>query len=259
MAQQQRRRPRYRKRRRGRHPGLYKALSAVLILAAVVVACAVFFRVSQIEVEGNSRYSDQEIIDVAGVEVGENLFSIRGARVSRNLQSHLPYIRTVSVRRHLPNALTIAVTESQVRAAVPQGGVWWLMDEDGKLLEQASAPGGYATVTGLVPLAPAVGTYLAAGEEEESRVDDLEELLTALAEGGLADRLDRVDLSEDYRITFVLDGRFTVHISPTLEKGMAYWLRRLPQYLEHDSVARNPSQSYTVEIMDGTRVRFIPN
>lgn len=259
MAQKQRRRPRYRKRRRGRHPGIYKLISAVLILAAVVAACAVFFRVEQINVAGNSRYSDQEIIDVAGVKEGENLFAVQGARVSRNLQSRLPYIRTVSVRRGLPSTLTITVTESAVRAAVAQGDSWWLMDEDGKLLEQTTDLGANAPVTGITPLAPAVGTYLAAGEEEAQRVAWLKELLTSLAEGGLADRLDRVDLTEDYRITFGLDGRFTVHISPALEKGMDYWLRRLPVYLEHDSVGKNPSQHYTVEIMDGATVRFIPD
>lgn len=259
MAQQQRRRPNSKKRRRPRHPGLYKALSAVLILAAVAAACLIFFRVSQIEVLGNQRYSAQEITDIAGVKPGDNLFAVRGASISRELRSRLPYIRTVSVRRGLPNTLTITVTEGKALAAVAQGDSWWLLDEDGKLLEQASSPGSCAQVTGLTPLAPAVGTYLAAGEEEQQRVAWLKELLSALEENGLAQRLNSVDLSEDYRLTFVLDERFTVHISPTLEKGMGYWLQRLREYLKNEKVQKNPSQSYTVEIMDDVRARFIPN
>ena len=59
MAQPQQRRHNSKKRRRGRHPGLYKALSAVLILAAVAAACVIFFRVSQVEVRGNRRYTAQ--------------------------------------------------------------------------------------------------------------------------------------------------------------------------------------------------------
>lgn len=259
MAQPQRRRRNSRKRRRGRHPGLYKALSAVLIVAAVAAACLIFFRVSQIEVQGNSRYSREEIIDIAGVRPGDNLFALGSTRISRELQSRLPYIRSVSVRRKLPNTVVISVTESRALAALEHGGAWWLLDEDGKLLERTSGPGSAAPVTGVTPLAPAVGTYLAAGEEERQRVEWLRELLSALEENGLADRLDRVDLSEDYRLTFALDGRFTVHISPALERGMAYWIRRLPAYLEHESIRRNPSQSYTVEIMDNASARFIPD
>lgn len=259
MAQHQRRHPKAKKRRRGRHPGLYKALSAVLILGAVAAASIIFFRVSQVEVRGSSRYSAQEITDIAGVKVGDNLFAVRAGRVSQRLQSRLPYIRAVSVKRRLPNTLTITVTEGEALAAVALEGKWWLLDEDGKLLEQASSPGGAAPVTGVTPLAPAVGTYLAAGEEEKARVERLEELLGGLAKNGLARRLDSVDLTEDYRLTFSLDERFTVHISPTLEKGMEYWLQRLAEALKNEQVQKNPSQRYTVEIMDDQRARFIPS
>lgn len=259
MAQHQRRQPNSKKRRRGRHPGLYKALSTVLILGAVAAACLIFFRVSQVEVVGNSRYSAQEIIDVAGVKPGDNLFAVRSGRLSWELQSRLPYIRAVSVRRVLPNTLTISVTEGEALAAVSGGGSWWLLDEDGKILENAATPGGYARVSGITPLAPAVGTHLAAGEEEKERLERLRELLGGLAENGLARQLDWVNLGEDYRLTFSLDERFTVYISPTLEKGVGYWLQRLQVALKNDKVEKNPSQRYTVEIMDDKVVRFIPN
>lgn len=255
MARTQRR-PTKRKRTRGSHPGLYKLLSALLILAAVGVACVIFFRVDDIQVTGNQRYTAQEIIDVAGVKQGDNLFAVQAATLSRQVQSRLPYIRTVSVRRVLPDGLTIAVTEGKAVAAIAQEGRWWLLDEDGKLLEQVASPGSCAKVTGITPLAPAVGTYLAGGEDQALRVERLKELLGSLTENGLADRLWSVDLSEDYQLTFDLDGRFTVHISPTLERGLGYWLKRLGVALQDSKVSEN--QNYTVEIMDDQRIRFIP-
>lgn len=251
------RRHKARRRPRGRFPGLYKAVSAVLIAAAVVAACAVFFRVGDIQVTGNSRYTAQEIIDVAGVERGDNLFTLSAAGISRELQNRLPYIRAVSVRRLLPDTLSITVTEGKAVAAVAQGSKWWLMDGDGKLLEEGTSPGACATVTGVTPLAPAIGTHLAAGEEQAGRVENLRVLLAALGENGLLDDLNSVELSEDYRLTFVCRERFTVHISPTLEKGMEYWLKRFAAALNDPNVAEN--QDYTVEIMDDQRLRFIPN
>lgn len=256
MARDQRRQKR-RKRARGSHPGLYKVLSVLLILAAVGVACVIFFRVDSIEVTGNQRYTAQEIIDIAGVERGDNLFAVQAASLSRQVQSRLPYIRTVSVRRVLPDRLIIAVTEGKAVAAIAQEGRWWLLDEDGKLLEQVASPGSCAKVTGVIPLAPAVGTYLAGGEDQTLRVERLKELLGALEENGLADKLWSVDLSEDYQLTFTLEGRFTVHISPTLERGLSYWLKRLGVALQDPKVSEN--QNYTVEIMDDQRIRFIPS
>ena len=55
----------------------------------MVAACAVFFRVGEIQVTGNSRYTAQEIIDVTGVKVGDNLFLLDRARLAREIQSRV--------------------------------------------------------------------------------------------------------------------------------------------------------------------------
>lgn len=257
----QQRRHKTKRRSRGRFPGLYKAVSAVLIIAAVVVACAVFFRVGDIQVIGNHRYTAQEIIDVTGVKDGDNLFTIDRSKLAREIQSRLPYVKTVSIRRALPDGLVITVTEGQAVAAVGQEGRWWLVDSAGKLLEVASTPGGHATVRGISPLAPAAGTSLATSEEERPRLALLRELLAALEDNSLLDKLDSVDLSEDYRVTFGYDGRFTVQLSTSLtspnphETGMSYWLRRFAAAKDNSRVV--PNQRYRVDISDNETLHFI--
>lgn len=245
-------------RRRGRHSRLYTVLSIALILAAVVGACAVFFRVGDITVQGNSRYTAQEIIDVSGVENGDNLFfQLRPSAISTELRRRLPYIQEVSVRRVPPDGVIISVTEGKAVAAVAQEGQWWLLGQDCKLLERAQATGGLPVVVGVDPLVPAEGTYLAAGEDQRQRVDWLKELLAALGENGLLDKLGGVDLTESYRVTFIYDTRFTVHIPPVSDRGMSSWLRSFAAAVADPRVDVN--QSYTVEIVDGEPIRFIPN
>ena len=257
----QERRHKSRRRSRGRFPGLYKAVSAVLIIAAVVVACAVFFRVGDIQVIGNVRYTAQEIIDVTGVENGDNLFTIDRAKLAREIQNRLPYVKTVSIRRALPDGLVITVTEGQAVAAIGQEGRWWLLDSAGKLLEVTSTPGGHATITGISPLAPAVGTNLATAEEQRPRLALLRELLEGLESNGLLDKLDSVDLSEEYQVTLGYDGRFTVRLSTALispnpnETAMSYWLRRFAAAKDNERVI--PDQRYRVDISDNETLHFI--
>ena len=50
---------RYRKRRGGI---AYTILAVLLIAASVVAACTVFFRVEEVTVEGNERYSQEQIL-----------------------------------------------------------------------------------------------------------------------------------------------------------------------------------------------------
>lgn len=254
MAQQ--RRHKKRRRNRGRFPGLYRLVSVILILAAIVAACVIFFRVEEVTVQGNTRYTDQQIIEVAGVEVGDNLFGVNKSRVARELLAKLPYIQSVSVRRKLPDTLAITVSEGRAAAAIAQGGRWWLLGVDGKLLEEAaSAPQDCAQVTGLTPLAPAVGTYLAAEEAQAGRVENLRALLSALAETGLLERVESIDLSSEFEMVFRCDGRFNVYLSTTLEKGTGHWVRRFATHMDNPALAEN--QSYDVKIRDG-EVRFIP-
>ena len=101
-----------RRRNRGRFGFLYKLLSALLIFAALLVGCVVFFRVNTVVVSGNSRYAEAEVIQSSGVEQGDNLFALNKYQISRQIYTQLPYVDEVSIHRKLPDTLLIQVTES---------------------------------------------------------------------------------------------------------------------------------------------------
>ena len=110
-----------RRRNRGRFGGLYKLLSILLIFAAILLGCLVFFRVDRIEVTGASRYSEAEIIQVAGVNQGDNLYGLNKTRIVNQLLTQLPYIDEISISRRLPDTLVINVRESAEMAVLHCG------------------------------------------------------------------------------------------------------------------------------------------
>ena len=148
------------RRRRGRFGFLYKALSLVLILAAIVAGCIVFFRVNDVAVSGESKYTAQEIIDVTGVQQGDNLLLLPRNQIVKRILTQLPYVSNVNLRLSLPDTLLISVTECAPAALVQGGEGWWIIDARGKLLEQVSAPTvrpDLAKVTGVTALLPHPG------------------------------------------------------------------------------------------------------
>ena len=132
-----RRNRRGRRRNRGRFGALYKLLSAVLILAAIVLGCVVFFRVNTVEVVGDSPYTAEEIIAVSGVEQGDNLFGLNKYQISSRIYTQLPYIDTVTFVRRYPETLEIRVTAGVPAGWFESGGQCWLVDSRGKILESA--------------------------------------------------------------------------------------------------------------------------
>ena len=193
-----RRNRRRRRRNRGRFGFLYKLMSALIICAAILAGCIVFFRVDVVVVDGNVRYTSEEIIGVAGVERGDNLFSLNKFNMQKNIRRELPYVSEVQIIRRLPDTLLITVSESAAVAAIQKDGEWWLLDAQCKLLERGDAAlaQGRAEVRGISPLAPDVGTQLAVAQEERAKLDSLSQLLSALYRQGMDGQLtDFIDLT----------------------------------------------------------------
>ncbi len=107
------------------------------LVAAVVFGVAVFFKVSRVEVQGNSLYSAEQVVQASGIEVGDNLLTLNKATVAGNIITQLPYVEKVSVGRSMPDAVILEVQESTARFAVMSDtNVIWLINSSGKALER---------------------------------------------------------------------------------------------------------------------------
>ena len=100
-----RRRHSNRRRRRGNFGFLYKLLSVLVICAAVVMALTLFFRVDTIEVTGTERYTEKDVIEASGIQLGDNLFLLNKYEAARSIAEQLPYIdiEDIRIRRELPD------------------------------------------------------------------------------------------------------------------------------------------------------------
>ena len=190
----QRRHPRS-KRRRGRFRGLYKLLSILLIAAAVVLACVVFFRVNSVEVTGNVRYTAAEVIAASGIEMGDNLVVLPRSRVSAAICANLPYVESVSVKKALPDGVVLVVTERVAAASVESAEGRWLVSAQGKLLELDKGAVETIRITGLTALGPYPGGMIQAAEGQEATLRYVGELLGELEARGLLAQCTALDCS----------------------------------------------------------------
>ena len=201
------------RRRRGRFGFLYKLLSFLLIFAAILAGCVAFFRVNQVTVTGNSRYTAEEIVAASGVNTGDNLFLVNKPQTAQSIIRRLPYVEKVAPVRVLPDTLELRVTETSAVAAVQAEGNWWLMNAGGKLLDQgdASLQAVFPQVIGLHPVTPSVGVRRTVPLEEQTKRDSLRSLLTALSERGMTGNVTGfIDLTSNNAIYFGYGGDLTV-------------------------------------------------
>ncbi len=254
MAQQRRRRRR--RRKRGRFGFLYKLLSVLLILAALFVGCIIFFRVDEIDVEGDTIYSEEEIIQASGISLGDNLFLIHQIQAGRSVVSQLPYISEITIKLSLPSKVQITVTAATAAAALEleDSDTYWAMDLNGKLLGQGdrSIAGDSLVVTGLTPLMPSEGEQLAVSVDDSTKLSSLLEILRDLTDWDILDQVQSIDLSGAAQIEMEYQDRFTVLLPMHSEDFhlLIHTLKAAAEYLDQ-------GQTGTIDL-SGEVHSFIP-
>ena len=189
------------RRRRGRFSGLYKVLSVILVAAAVVLACVVFFRINSVEVLGNVHYTAEEIIEASGIEIGDNLVGLSRSRVSAAICTKLPYVEYVNIKKVLPDGVVLRVSERVAAASVESAEGRWLISAQGKLLEKDNGATKAMIISGLTAVGPYPGGMIQVDEMERITLSYVKELLAQLESRGGLGQCTALDCSES---TFIM-------------------------------------------------------
>lgn len=192
------------RRRRGRFRGVYQFFTVLLAAAAVIAACVVFFRVNEVEVEGNSRYTAEEVVEASGIRTGDNLVGLSKSQVASRVRTGLPYVESVAIQRKFPDGVLLIVKERSAAASIAGGSGRWLISSQGKLLEQQTHQK-VLPISGLSAISPYAGGIVKVREEKASTLIYALELITALESRELLSRCTELDCSSDRYLLLKFD------------------------------------------------------
>ncbi len=108
----------------------------VLVVVGMIVASVkglmktTPFPVQKIEVRGVSRISDEEVISLSGVNIGQNLLALRLKLVGQQVATN-PWVASVRVQRFFPGTVAVSIVERQP-VAVANMGLLYYLDEKGE-------------------------------------------------------------------------------------------------------------------------------
>ncbi len=229
-------------------------IAVLLILLIAGIGASIFFKVTVIEVSGESEYSNEEIIKISGIEYGDSLLLVRESKAAMELCGKLPLIKSVKIVRSIPNKIKIEVTENKPVAYMKIDQNYWTIDSSCKLLKRLDlVPAGMITVTGVTPISPAEGEKLSFGEAGTTTLSYLEELLTAIETEGEQENVDEISMSNVSNIAFKYLGRFAVYFGRG--DNAKDKLRLLSRAVENLGAA----ETGTIDVSSGSEARFVPS
>lgn len=207
-----------------------RALTISAVSALLLIVCLmVVLRIDYVSVVGNSLYSKEEIQEATGLSEGSALLLVNKTAVASRIKAELPYVDDVRVGIGLPDTVKIEVVELEsVYAVAADDGSYWLVNSEGRLVEQITAKEAseYLTIEGVRLQNAVAGQAYEVVEDplpkeeaptEEQTDDDTE--LDVPPEATAAERMDialqilrQLEDSEDIRTITALDVTSKYHL-----------------------------------------------
>lgn len=167
-----------------------------------------FLAVQEILVEGDTRYTAQQIIEKSGLYVGQSLMGVNKVQAHDALLAAFPYLNSVEVGNASFDTLRIRVTETKVMGAVQTDDGYIIVGENNHALEKVTAenlPEGTLRIAG----AALVGDTLGGTLLDERSLGICRTLVAAASLYGLED-MTTIDMAEKTNISILLDERLQV-------------------------------------------------
>jgi len=233
-------RTRVRRARRGQlgRTILAAQAAAMLLLAGLAgwagyarVMASDRLRVSRVEVRGSHFLSDQEVRELLGSAVGDNILGLDIEALKARLRSS-PWVADAAISRALPDTLRVEIRE-RAPLALAEADQLQLMDEDGTLIEP------YGPRTAAFDLPIVRGLKGASAEVLRDRAERAGGLLRDLGE--LSAEVSEVDVESAGELKVVLRGAGEV-----LRMGGPPYRGKLQTYLDlrEDLERRCPNAEY---------------
>ena len=248
------------------HRLVLQLISITAIALAAIVCLSIFFKVEVIEVSGASVYDEWTVREASGIQLGDNLLTFSRGRAGGKIKAELQYVDKVRFGIKLPNTVIIDIEEFDVVYAVKSSdGTWYLINSDGKVIEQTDGgtAGNYTKILGVTLSAPIPGEQARAAEEivaapestkpqaedsteetvpqvlitNQSRLETALQILRSLELNGIVGEAASVDVSDLSRIELWYGTRYQVNLGDVndMDKKIADMKATISQLAEYQT------------------------
>ena len=196
-----------RKRRRRLKPAFFIMLALFLVAIAAVLSLTVFFEIESVNVSGESVYSQEMVINAAGIKNGQNLLRLNKNKISDKIEKGLPYVKDAVVTKVFPNSVSIRIVPATEFAVMEIDGQLVTIDENFKALSiESERREDLAFIKGVKASNVVLGEIVTITDKEQQTV--LNELLKFAKASEL--RVTAFDITNTVSVSALLEDRILV-------------------------------------------------
>ena len=181
---------------------LFSVIGAIVLLA--LLFSSPLFNIKTIDVEGNSKVSDEKMISISSIQFHTNIFSMKKRDAIEKIKTN-PYIEDVKIARKLPSTVKIDVIEREPRYMLQFADSYVYINNQGYMLEISNEA---LEVPILIGFTTDLSNIKA---ENRINVEDLEKMnmvikiFETVKSNDMGHLVSKIDISNEKNYTIILE------------------------------------------------------
>ncbi len=194
------------KRKRRKRKLIFVMLLILIAGISTYLLTSPSFNIQEISVKGNKQLSNQQIMELAKMKIGDNIFSKIGIVTKVRLKQN-GYIEDARISKTYPNKVQIEVTERQKQFQIKletEGYIY--IDEQGYILEYGTDKLEIPTIAGMEVTQNDLGTLHRLNEKDLERMENVLQIREQCRKIEIANKITQYQVGNEYIVNLENDG-----------------------------------------------------
>ncbi len=203
------------RRRRGNYVIYYIMLAILAVIVFAVLSVTVLFNCEEIVVEGESKYTDEQIIEASGLKGDENLVKLSLLGIDKRILDELVSLDSAVVTKVFPNKIKITVTPAEPMVNFYYAGKNYVISHVGRVMEIEKNAADCMEVIGYQPGDNVVvGDYITAANPEQD--ETIKTISGTIDLVGITE-ITELNITDMLSIGLVYDNRIEINLGSMLQ------------------------------------------
>lgn len=193
----------------------------VVLVIGIILSLTVLFKTEKIEIEGDSFYSEEQILSFANVALQSNIFVGKMTATPDKIAEKLPYVESAKVDFVIPDTIKITIQDAVPSYIIVNDGKFLLISSKGRILDvMTDNSSNYPVLSSSALQTTTIGDYVSYSDENVPVI--LEEISDSLSKHEFKG-ITGIDVTNTANIKLVYDNRIAVIIG--LPEDIDYKIR----------------------------------
>lgn len=193
----------------------------VVLVIGIILSLTVLFKTEKIEIEGDSFYSEEQILSFANVALQSNIFVGKMTATPDKIAEKLPYVESAKVDFVIPDTIKITIQDAVPSYVIVNDGKFLLISSKGRILDvMTDNSSNYPVLSSSALQTTTIGDYVSYNDENVPVI--LEEISDSLSKHEFKG-ITGIDVTNTANIKLVYDNRIAVIIG--LPEDIDYKIR----------------------------------